>query len=174
MCYILSPLLGAFWTFVTIQFFFKCSHTLQLISNCSAFKRQNWKTCNIVTMYNVMLRSLCILWNDCHKPAWFHLGMISHPCPFYSDNLKEQIYYVYLSACAFPPLTLCYKGTQMMCSQGISRDMCALSVKPKGNQFRVSREFPVNAFIQHFTSTGSLGAADACSSWRSLNEAEPS
>ena len=62
----------------------------------------------------------------------------------------------------------------MMCSQGSSRDMCALSVKPEVNQFGVSREFPVIAFIQYFTSTGSLGAADACSSCRSLNEAEPS
>lgn len=70
---------------------------------------------------------------------------------------------------------LCYKGAQMMCSQGSSRDMCALSVKPEGNQFGVSREFPVNAFIQHFTSMGSLGAADAAhaSLWMRLSHHSP-
>lgn len=59
-------------------------------------------------------------------------GMISHHCPFYSDNLKEQIYYVYLSACAFPPLSpLLQRDTDDVFSRYFTGHVCWVS-SPKG------------------------------------------
>lgn len=103
----------------------------------------------------------------------FNLSIVSHHHPFYNNAFKE-IYYVYLSGCASLPLSaLPQRGADDVFSGCFMRHVCS-ECQAQRESVRGVSGVSRYEFIQHFTSTGSLGAADACSSWQSLNEAGPS